>query len=76
MDCLSTAIGQDIAGRNTAIAPWSNRLVGLLVAMEVLQQQVEQPVEQLAERLVEALVEPQVVEVAVGRLEQRHHTWN
>ena len=72
MDCLSTAIGQDIAGRNTAIAPWSNRLVGLLVAMEVLQQTVEQ----LAERLVEALVEPQVVEVAVGRSEQHHHTWN
>ena len=72
MDCLSTAIGQDIAGRNTAIAPWSNRLVGLLVAMEVLQP----PVEQLAERLVEALVEPQVVEVAVGRSELRHHTWN
>ena len=72
MDCLNTAIGQDIAGRNTAIAPWSNRLVGLLVAMEVLQQ----PVEQLAERLVEALVEPQAVEVAVGRSEQHHHTWN
>ena len=76
MDCLSTAIGQDIAGRNTAIAPWSNRLVGHLVAMEVLQQQVEQPVEQLAGQLVEASAERQVVGVAVGRLEQHHHTWS
>ena len=56
MDCLSTAIGRDIAGRNTAIVPWSNRLVGRLVAMEVLRQRVVQQVEQLAGRLVEASV--------------------
>ena len=67
MDCLSTAIGQDIAGRNTAIVPWSNRQVVHLVAMEVLQQRVERPVEQLAERQVEASAGRQVVEVAVGR---------
>ena len=67
MDCVSTAIGRGIAGRNSAIAPWSNRLVGRLVAMEVLLQRVVQQVERLAERLVEALVGPQVVEAAVGR---------
>ena len=54
MDCISIAIGRDIAGHNTAIVPWSNRLVDRLVAVEVLQQRVAQPVEQLAERLVEA----------------------
>lgn len=49
MNCLSSAIGRDIAGRNTAIVPWTNRLVSRLEAMVVQQQQVAQQVEQLAE---------------------------
>ena len=72
MDCVSTAIGRGIAGRNIAIAPWSNRLVGRLVAMEVLLQRVVQQVEQPAGQLVEASAERQVVGVAVGRLSLIH----
>ena len=59
MDCLIVAIGRDIAGRSTAIVPWSNRRVGHLVATEVLRQLVAQ--------LVGALAEQPVVEAAVGR---------
>ena len=76
MDCISIAIGRDIAGRNTAIVPWSNPLVGHLVAVEVLRQRVVQPVEQLAGRLVEASAGRRVVGVAVGRSEQHHRTWS
>ena len=59
MDCFSVAIGRDIAGRSTAIVPWSNRRVGRLVATEVLRQLVAQ--------LVGALAEQPVVEAAVGK---------
>ena len=61
MDWLSTAIDRDIAGRNVAIVPWSNRLVGRLVVTEVLQQ-VGRPAEQLAGWQVEASAGRRVVE--------------
>ena len=36
MDCLSTAIDRDIAGRNIAIVPWSNQPAGQWLGVEGL----------------------------------------